>query len=77
MDRGEAVRFLQSFPNLNQSLSHNLLSSNISMTTAAEAAGRLQAALDHVRRWRSDPAMEALADELAETADRIRRQLGQ
>lgn len=77
VDRGEAVRFLQSFPNLNQSLSHNLLSSNIPMTTAAEAAGRLQAALDHVRRWRSDPAMEALADELAETADRIRRQLGQ
>jgi hypothetical protein len=77
VDRGEAVRFLQSFPNLNQSLSHNLLSSNIPMTTAGEAAERLEAARNHVRRWLSDPAMEALADELAETAERIRRQLGQ
>ncbi len=77
VSREEAVFFLRSFPNLNQSFSHNLLSSNNVMTSGEEIRARLLGALDHLRRWRDDPAMDDLREALDAEAARIRRQLGE
>ena len=77
VSREEAVFFLRSFPNLNQSFSHNLLSSNNAMTDGEEIRSRLHGALDLINRWREDPAMLPLRETLEAEAERIRRQLGE
>ncbi|HKJ89974.1 MAG TPA: hypothetical protein VJ960_02495, partial [Oceanipulchritudo sp.] len=69
--------FLRSFPNLNQSFSHNLLSSNNAMTDGEEIRTRLRGALDLVNRWREEPALRFLRETLDAEAARIRRQLGE
>jgi hypothetical protein len=58
--REEALAFLGAFPNLNQSLSHNLLSNQFPATEADDHPARLRNALDTVRQWRADPAMRGL-----------------
>lgn len=77
VSREETVFFLRSFPNLNQSFSHNLLSSNIAMTDGEEIRTRLRGALDLVNRWREDPALRSLRETLDAEAARIRQQLGE
>ena len=67
----EAEHFLQSFPNLNQALSHNLLSHYISNTGARGYRDRLERALSAVRDWQGEPGMERLREELAATGERL------
>ncbi|NDV62044.1 hypothetical protein G0Q06_06260 [Puniceicoccales bacterium CK1056] len=72
---GEARFFLLSFPNLNQSLSHNLLSSQISITGASTNQEIMKAALDLVRDWRSEPGMSRLEPTLTEVEEAINERL--
>ncbi|MEX0331976.1 MAG: hypothetical protein AB3N64_11185 [Puniceicoccaceae bacterium] len=73
--REEAERFLAHFPNMNQSLSHNLLSTNFSNTESTGHMERLQRALDTIRGWEADPDLSALADPLKEAATRLSGQV--
>lgn len=72
---GEAALFLAHFPNMNQTLSHNLLSTNFSNTESAGHMERLQRALETVRSWQADPELAALGEPLAETFSRLSTQV--
>lgn len=69
--REEAVLFLQSFPNLNQSRSHNLLSHTISITDPESYQVRFTEALRAIRQWRADPSLENLSAPIDEAAERL------
>jgi hypothetical protein len=71
----EARFFLLSFPNLNQSLSHNLLSSQISITSAERNEEILANALDLVRAWQEDPELSRLETTLGEVEQAINERL--
>jgi hypothetical protein len=71
----EAVTFLRHFPNLNMTLSHNLLSPKISITNTSSLEQRLNNALQTIRTWISNPDMSHLEQSLADTEARILRQL--
>jgi hypothetical protein len=75
VSRGEATLFLKHFPNLNRSLSHNLLSHNIPITEGPGHMERLQRALEEVQAWQADPEITGLADQLEATEARINAQL--
>lgn len=72
----EIVFFLESFPNLNQSYSHNLLSTENPSTEPGAYVGRLRSALEQVRRWEDDPALAVHEPVLEEVGERLRQQLG-
>jgi hypothetical protein len=73
----EVEAFLGAFPNLNQSLSHNLLSSHFPATTASgDHVARLRAARQQLESWRADPAMGRLHDRLAAAARQLARLAG-
>ena len=71
----EAALFLAHFPNLNQSLSHNLLSTNKSNTEETGHMERLQHALEAVRSWQADPEISGMDDPLQDAGDRLVIQL--
>ncbi|MEX0326196.1 MAG: hypothetical protein AB3N33_08930, partial [Puniceicoccaceae bacterium] len=73
--REEAERFLAHFPNMNQSLSHNLLSTNFSNTESTGHMERLQRALETVRKWEADPDLAELGDSLNVAATRLSAQV--
>lgn len=74
--REEAQFFLFSFPNLNRSFSHNLLSNQNFITLPGAAEAQLNAALLKVRAWRADPAMAAHRDTLDEVQTALLGRLG-
>lgn len=63
--------FLDRFPNLDQTVSFNLLSSNILITEKATPQQRLLAARDSVLRWLDTPAMQIHHAYLQTVLDRI------
>ena len=67
----EARFFLLSFPNLNKSLSHNLLSSQISITSAEQNQETMRRSLELVRSWRGDPRFSDLGPTLEEVEEAI------
>lgn len=67
--------FLESFPNLNRSLSHNLLSDDFSNTDPENTARQLENAFVLVQDWQNDPQLEAFAPLLAEIQERLGQQL--
>jgi hypothetical protein len=71
----EAGTFLKHFPNLNMTLSHNLLSPKISITNMSSIDQRLDNALQAVRAWLGDPGMSHLQQSLASTEERLLRQM--
>lgn len=71
----ETTAFLESFPNFNQSFSHNLLSINNPMTPEPELRQRLQAALGLMDTWQEDPRLEHLQPGIQENKASIRRLL--
>lgn len=71
----EARFFLLSFPNLNQSLSYNLISSQISITPHTESEKVLENALNLVRTWQDRPDMSRLRPTLDEVAQAISERL--
>jgi hypothetical protein len=74
-DPGEIRFFLQSFPNLNQSYSHNLLSAGISDTNPGAYLDHLGNALDLIRAWRDNPRLDDFAPLLGEIQERLELQL--
>lgn len=75
LEPGEAVHFLESFPNLNQSFSHNLLSTQNPNTAPGGYLERLENALYQVRLWRTDAAFRHLAPTLDAVEERLQAQL--
>jgi hypothetical protein len=75
-DPSEIVFFLESFPNLNQSRSYNLLSNNNSATEPGGYVDRLDNALEQVRRWQDDPGLSRFDPVLEEVGERLQQQLG-
>lgn len=73
----EAVAFLRYFPNLNQSFSHNLLSSNQLITDTVPLMERLHVAEDQLQRWLANPRLGSLHPELKSTRQRLRQHLGE
>ena len=71
----ETTGFLAAFPNLNQSLSHNLLSAGHDTVTTINSAAHLQRALTMVRAWRANPLLAGHAQTLRETEARLLFQL--
>ena len=71
----EVRTFFQYFPNLNRTLSHNLVSPEISIT-GIDIEERLNSARTAIGDWLEDPAWEQWHGLLEETDDRIRQQLG-
>lgn len=71
----EAVAFLQFLPNLNKSLSHNLVSPEISITNLGNHIDRMKSALDAVRDWQADPPRTDIGKELSLTGDRLLAQI--
>jgi hypothetical protein len=67
----EHQAFLDRFPNLDQTVSFNLLSSNILITETASPRQRLLAARDSVLRWLDTPAMQIHHAYLQTVLDRI------
>lgn len=76
VSRKEARQFLAAFPNLNLSLSHNLLSTGIPDTSDMDYGGRLRSALGLVRDWLDEPRMDGLSADLKKAEERLLRQLG-
>jgi hypothetical protein len=74
-DPSELVFFLESFPNLNQSRSYNLLSNQNSDTAPGAHIGRLERALEQVQRWESDPDLAGFQPVLTEVGARLQQQL--
>jgi len=75
LNTGEAVRFLESFPNLNQSYSNNLLSTHFSNTEPGEYVDWYERALVRIQEWQQDDKLLHLQDILTDTEDRLRTQL--
>jgi len=75
VSQAEAITFLQFIPNLNKSLSHNLVSPEISITSLGNHMDRLKSALNAVEDWQSNPPRSDLDNALAETAQRLTAQL--
>lgn len=75
INSGEAEAFLKHFPNLNMTLSHNLLSPKISITNMRSLDQRLDDALQAVRAWIDNPGMSHLDQSLADTEARLLRQM--
>jgi hypothetical protein len=73
--REEATLFLAHFPNMNQSLSHNLLSNNNSNTESVGHLDRLQRALEQVETWQADSDISGLDEALADSQSRLVSQL--
>ncbi|MGC9452627.1 MAG: hypothetical protein ACP5I4_14405 [Oceanipulchritudo sp.] len=71
----EASAFLGSFPNLNRSRSHNLLSPEFPDTNSPDPEERIHRAIREVERWKRDPELSPLRDVLAGTEERLYRQL--
>lgn len=71
----EVGTFLKHFPNLNMTLSHNLLSPKISITNTSSIDQQLDNALQAVREWSDNPGMSHLEQSLADTEERILRQM--
>jgi len=71
----EARFFLDSFPNLNQSRSHNLISHQNSTTSAGAYLQRLERALELVEDWIEEDPGNALHPGLQVTRKRIEKQL--
>ncbi len=71
----EVSDFLAYFPNLNRSLSYNLLSRGISDTPPADTPGRLRRALRAVEAWQADPALQQYRRELESARQRLLQQL--
>ena len=61
----EAILFLQYFPNLNKTLSHNLISPEISITDLGNHMDRLRNALDAVNDWQANPVRSDLDEALS------------
>lgn len=68
--------FLAAFPNLNLSLSHNLLTPTGEGNQPLDAAARLQGAASLLRQWQTDPQFAPLKTDLSTTIQRIQSQLG-
>jgi len=71
----EAVLFLQYFPNLNKTLSHNLISPEISITDLGDHMDRLRNALDAVYDWQVNPVRNDLGDALSATEQLLLSQI--
>lgn len=68
--------FLAAFPNLNLSLSYNLLTSPIESTQRLNASERLNSAIALLRQWQRDPQFAHIESDLSNTIQRIQSQLG-
>jgi hypothetical protein len=75
VDNEEARFFLLSFPNLNRSLSNNLLSSQNSITSSSTDEEIMEGALELVRAWQATPAMADLNPTLLEVEDALLQRL--
>ena len=73
--REEAVAFLQYFPNLNRTFSHNLVSHQNSNTAGVDHMDRLEAALQAVRDWQAAAVRTALESALLAAETRLSRHL--
>lgn len=71
----EVNAFLGIFPNLNLSLSHNLLSGEHDLVTTVDATERLRLAWLAVQAWRANPLLASHAAVLQETEARLLFQL--
>ncbi len=73
--REEAIAFLQFFPNLNRTFSNNLVSPEISITSADDHVERLRSALEAVQDWQADGIRNDIAAELRLTGERLTSQV--
>ena len=71
----EKRRFLASYPNLNNALSHNLLSAQLLNTEIVPAEERLRTAAAQLDRWLANPAFAELYPRLKEARRRLQRQI--
>ena len=71
----EVADFLAYFPNLNRSLSYNLLSRENTDTPPVDSIGRLERALQAVESWQADPDLRQYRGILDSTRQRLLRQL--
>jgi hypothetical protein len=71
----EKRSFLDYYPNLNNALSHNLLSAQLLNTDIVPAEERLRSAAARVDRWLADPAFRELYPRLEQTRRRLQRQI--
>lgn len=75
VSRDERSFFLESFPNLNESRSHNLISHQNSTTQPGAYIGRLERALASVERWLDEVPEGSLQEQLEAARSRLQRQL--
>ena len=71
----EKRTFLDYYPNLNNAISHNLLSRQFLNTDLVSADKRLRAAAAMVEQWLEAPALSGLYPRLKETKRRLQRQM--
>lgn len=68
--------FLAALPNLNLSLSYNLLTSPVEGTQRINATERLNSAIALLHQWQTDPQFAHIESDLSNTIQRIQSQLG-
>ena len=71
----EKRSFLDYYPNLNNALSHNLLSAQLLNTEIVPAGERLRTAAARLDRWLADPAFRELYPRLEQTRRRLQQQI--
>lgn len=71
----EKRSFLDYYPNLNNALSHNLLSAQLLNTEIVPAGERLRTAAARLDRWLADPDFRELYPRLEQTRRRLQQQI--